>query len=67
MTATMRRVCGFALIAVGLVAIPVPIVPGVPLIVAGAAMLGCNHPLVRICRTWLNNRGILKPKRVDET
>ncbi len=60
MTVPLRKVRGFALIAVGLVAMPVPIIPGIPLIVAGAAMLGSDHPLVRTCRTWLENKGILK-------
>ena len=63
MTATLRRICGFALIAAGLVAMPVPIMPGIPLILAGVAMLGSDHPLVRTCRTWLQNRGILKKER----
>ncbi len=58
MTAPLRNVCGFALIAVGLVAMPVPIIPGIPLILAGAALLGRDHPIVRSCRTWLQNRGI---------
>lgn len=50
------------LIAVGLVAIPIPVIPGIPLIAAGAAMLGSDHPLVRSCRTWLQNTWIRKEK-----
>jgi hypothetical protein len=55
---TIRRACGIALIVLGLVAIPVPIVPGVPLIVAGAALLGPNHPVVRTGRAWLERTGL---------
>jgi hypothetical protein len=52
-----------ALIAAGLVAIPIPVIPGIPLIAAGAAMLGSDHPLVRSCRTWLQRRGIWRQER----
>jgi hypothetical protein len=31
----------------------IPIIPGVPMIGAGMAMLGARHPLVRSVRTWL--------------
>lgn len=47
-----RNVCGIALIVAGLVAMPIPILPGIPLVVAGAAMLGSRHPLIRRVRTW---------------
>ena len=63
MTGTLRKVCGIALIVVGLVAVPVPIIPGLPLIAAGAAMLGSDHSIVRSCRTWLRNRGIWRQER----
>jgi hypothetical protein len=51
------------LIAAGVVAIPIPVIPGIPLIAAGAAMLGSDHPLVRSGRTWLRNRGTLTQER----
>lgn len=66
MTGTLRRVCGIALIVVGLVAVPVPIIPGIPLIAAGAAMLGSDHSIVRSYRTWLRNRGILRQERSQD-
>ncbi len=62
MTGTLRKVCGIALIVLGLVAVPVPIIPGIPLIAAGAAMLGSDHSIVRLSRTWLRNRGILQTR-----
>jgi len=59
----IRRVCGIVLIAAGIVAIPIPVIPGIPLIVAGAAVLGGDHPLIHSGRTWLQNRGILTQER----
>ena len=50
-------------IVVGVLAIPIPVIPGIPLIVAGASMLGSDHPLIRSGRTWLQNRGILTQER----
>ena len=63
MRAGMRRALGIALIAAGLAAIPIPVLPGLPLIAAGAAMLGWNHPLVRAGKNWLSKRGIRIPGR----
>jgi hypothetical protein len=63
MAVTIRKGCGMALIVAGLVAIPIPVIPGIPLIAAGAAMLGSDHPLVRSCRAWLRNRGIWREER----
>jgi hypothetical protein len=65
MRAGMRRALGIALIAAGLAAIPIPVLPGLPLIAAGAAMLGGNHPLplVRAGKNWLSKRGIRIPGR----
>lgn len=56
MPLVIREVCGIVLIGAGILAIPVPIIPGIPLIVAGSAMLGNNHPLVRAGRMWLRDR-----------
>jgi hypothetical protein len=47
------------LIAAGVVAIPIPVMPGIPLLAAGAAILGSDHPLVRSGQTWLRNLRIL--------
>ena len=54
----LRKACGIGLIVAGLVAIPLPILPGLPLVLAGAAMLGIEHPAIRWCRQWLRNKGI---------
>jgi uncharacterized protein YqgC (DUF456 family) len=59
MLLAIRKACGMFLIAAGVVSIPIPIIPGIPLIAAGAAMLGNNQALVRSGRTWLETRGLL--------
>ena len=63
MTAKLRNASGMTLIGVGLLGIVLPFIPGIPLVLAGAAMLGGNHPLVRAGREWLQDRGILKKER----
>jgi hypothetical protein len=60
MPAGLRNAFGLLLIAVGLIAIPIPIVPGFPLIVAGAALVDRDHLVVRFCWTWLQRQGWLK-------
>ena len=57
----MKNLCAIALILGGVAGIVLPIIPGIPMIAAGAAMLGRDHPLIRPCRTWLQSKGILKP------
>ena len=56
----LRSIGGFTLIGLGLPLIFVPILPGVPLVIAGAALLGWNHPLVRAAaqrlRRWRRGR-----------
>ena len=58
MAMTFRKIGGMALIGLGVAGILVPVIPGIPLVLAGAALLGNSHPLVR------RIRGLL---RLDET
>ena len=60
---TVRRVVGYVLIVAGMVAIPFPVIPGIPLVAAGVAMLGSDHTLVRSGWRWLRNRGIVRDER----
>jgi uncharacterized protein YqgC (DUF456 family) len=49
----------FALIVVGVAGLFLPIIPGVPLLIAGAAILGPRHPIVRpfsVRRRWWRRR-----------
>jgi hypothetical protein len=43
----MRSAAGVILVLVGLSGLVLPIIPGVPLLVAGVVLLGPQHPLVR--------------------
>jgi uncharacterized protein YqgC (DUF456 family) len=62
MQPTIRKLCGVGLIAVGLLGLLLPLLPGIPLILAGLIMLEINHPVVHACRDWLEARGIGKRK-----
>jgi len=61
MTPRLREISGLALVAVGVAGCLLPIIPGIALIVAGAAILGTDHVLVRRSRAWLEKKGLLKP------
>lgn len=43
----IRVVTGLTLIGLGMIGTLVPIIPGVPLFIAGVALAGPDHPLVR--------------------
>ena len=43
----IRVVTGLTLIGLGLLGMLVPVVPGIPLLIAGVALVGTNHPWVR--------------------
>ncbi len=60
MSVSLRNALGLLLIVAGVIAVPVPIIPGFPLIAAGTKLLGRDHPLIRPCRLWLQKRGFLK-------
>lgn len=44
---TIRTVIGLILIVLGLIGLLVPVMPGIPLLIAGVALVGTNHPWVR--------------------
>jgi len=72
---SVRTVAGIALLIVGLLGLLLPVMPGIPFLVAAVAVLGMDHaivrwgrqrldsdrPWIRRLRTWLERRGILKP------
>ena len=49
----IRTVAGVALVGLGLVGMLVPVLPGIPLLLAGVALLGSDHPWVRPCMARL--------------
>ena len=57
---SLRNVSGIVLIAAGLAGLLLPIIPGVPLLLAGAALLGPHHKIVRHGREWLRKLGLIK-------
>ncbi len=54
MSALLRTVAGVILITVGLIGLVLPIIPGIPLLIAGVATMGRDHPLLRLVFARLN-------------
>jgi len=53
----VKTVFGVGLLVVGFAGLVLPIIPGIPILLAGAAVLGHDHKLVR---PWMSR--IRKPK-----
>lgn len=47
MVALLRAAAGFLLISAGMVGMILPIIPGIPFLLAGLFLLGPDHPLAR--------------------
>ena len=45
--ARFRRLASRSLLALGIAGVLLPVVPGTPFLIAGAALLGSNDPIVR--------------------
>ncbi|MBA2703656.1 MAG: DUF454 family protein [Blastocatellia bacterium] len=43
----MQNAAGFLMIALGLIGLVLPIMPTIPFLLAGVALLGRDHPVVR--------------------
>lgn len=43
----IRTIIGFALIGLGLIAFLLPVIPSVPFLLAGIALIGAKHPLIK--------------------
>jgi uncharacterized membrane protein YbaN (DUF454 family) len=53
----LRSLAGLALVVLGLIGIVLPLMPGVPFLIAGVALLGADHPLRRVVeRLWRRGR-----------
>jgi uncharacterized membrane protein YbaN (DUF454 family) len=65
MVALLRTIAGVALITIGLIGLLLPIIPGIPLLIAGVATMGRDHPLLRPVfarlNRWRNGRAGQKP------
>jgi uncharacterized membrane protein YbaN (DUF454 family) len=62
----LRHIGGIALIIAGIAGCLLPIIPGIPLLLAGAAMLGTEHPIVRPAKHWLEKRGWWPEKKQEQ-
>jgi uncharacterized membrane protein YbaN (DUF454 family) len=47
MTHRIRIVLGFVLIAMGVLGLLLPLMPGIPLLLAGVALVGVDHPWIK--------------------
>lgn len=61
----VRNVAGISLLVAGGIGCLLPVIPGIPLLLLGAATLGKDHPIVRGGRGWLKSKGWW-PKHFDE-
>ncbi|MEN3331815.1 MAG: hypothetical protein V7641_1180 [Blastocatellia bacterium] len=60
MIVILRTIAGVMLITIGLIGLVLPIIPGIPLLLAGVAAMGRDHPLLRPVMARLDrwrNRG----------
>jgi uncharacterized protein YqgC (DUF456 family) len=60
----LRSIGGWVLVIVGLLGLAVPVLPGIPLLVAGGALLGPEHRLVQAALRWW--RGWRAPRRAGD-
>ena len=49
----VRTVAGLLLIVVGLLGMLLPVMPGIPFLIVGVAMVGVDHPVLRPFRRFL--------------
>jgi uncharacterized protein len=61
----LRVTGGVLLIVAGLVGLVLPIIPGIPMLVAGVLTLGTDHPWVRPITARLRRHGILQRRDRD--
>lgn len=67
MKSTLRTVAAWGLIVLGVAGCVLPIIPGIPILAAGVAMLGKDHWLVVRGGEWLRKKGIWpRPGKNDE-
>jgi uncharacterized protein len=60
MSEVLRQTGGVALIVIGIAGCLLPILPGIPFLLAGVAVLGTDHVLVRSAHGWLRRKGLIK-------
>ena len=51
-----REIAGFFLLAAGVVGVVVPIIPGIPLLLAGGVLLAPKYPRIRIAMEYVRRK-----------
>lgn len=59
MASKLRIAGGYVFIGLGIIGLMLPVVPQVPFFIAGVALLGKDHKLVRGGKAWLRKKGIM--------
>jgi uncharacterized protein len=62
----LRAGAGLVLVVSGLVGVILPIIPGLPLLLAGLAILGVDHPVLRPVTASLRRWGIIKSRPAQQ-
>lgn len=50
----LKLMSGIGLLLLGVLGMILPIMPGIPFLIAGAAILGSEHPLIRPFKRWFD-------------
>jgi uncharacterized membrane protein YbaN (DUF454 family) len=53
---TPKTLIGYGLLLLGIMGCLLPIIPGIPFLLGGAAILGWEHPLIRPWAKYLRRR-----------
>ena len=52
----LREIAGFFLLAAGVVGVVIPIIPGIPLLLAGGVLLAPKYPRIRIALEYVRRK-----------
>jgi uncharacterized membrane protein YbaN (DUF454 family) len=52
----VKRIFAYLCLVLGVVGLFLPLLPGIPLLIIGAALLGPDHPVRRMLSRWLPER-----------
>ncbi len=61
MKRSIRTAAGLVLLVVGVAGLVLPVLPGIPILIAGLALLGADHPLRVAITRRLERWGLMKP------